>query len=163
MNDDFFDLKQEHYFPLHFRLFGLALILVTVMSFINPGYNWLKYLLLVFFSVLAFVMLTTRYGLRIYLTDRNYMIYTWFFGMRKGELVSFKHIESFFITEIKGTKSVVRYSTGIPMKYEEVQYKAYIKLDDESKVHLDTDSSKHKLEGRLSRYKKELNSLQVKR
>ena len=58
-----------------------------------------------------------------------YMVYTLFLGSKKGKPIKINSIEKLFTNEVTSAKSVVRYTTGVPRKFKNQKYKAFMKLD----------------------------------
>lgn len=152
MKDQILDIKQEYYFPFNFKIFGLILMLGTVLSFTIGGISIVKLILLAIFTLLTRIMFTTRYGLLVDVEKSAYMVYTLFLGHKKGKIIKINSIEKLFINEVTSTKSVVRYTTGVPRKFKNQEYKAFMKLDNGIKIHLDTDRSREKLQERVDQY-----------
>ncbi|MEQ8546287.1 MAG: hypothetical protein RIC03_00160 [Cyclobacteriaceae bacterium] len=156
---DNLDIKQEYYFTINFKAFGLILIFGTLMSLAIGGAMVIKLILLAVFTLLTFIMFTTRYGLLIDVENSSYMKYTWFLGQKKGQPVQMNKIEKIYINEVLVSKTVYRYSSGIGKKFQDRIYKAFMKLDDGTKVHLDTDHSEEVLADRVNEYALALNRL----
>jgi len=146
------DIKQEHYFPINFKVFGLALILGTLISLTIGDAFVVKLIFLAVFTLLTFIMFTTRYGILIDVENATYMVYTWFLWKKKGKPIKINTIEKIYINEVLVAKKVYRYSSGIGKKFQDRIYKAFMKLDDGTKIHLDTDNSEEALADRVKQY-----------
>gem|GEM_PF-6336958 len=60
MKDQILDIKEEYYFPFNFKIFGLILMLGTVLSFTIGGISFVTLILLAIFILLTLIMFTTR-------------------------------------------------------------------------------------------------------
>ena len=145
------DIKQEYYFPFTFRLFGLILILFGVMIWTQPMSDWLKACITAVSWILAATISTMRYGLWINTSTREYAIYTWILGLKRGEAIPYKEIEKIYVNKVNQTATVQTRVTSFTSNQN--LFKAFLKFDDETKIHLDTDRNRERLLTRVKRYR----------
>jgi RNase P/RNase MRP subunit p29 len=136
-----------------FRLFGGVLVLAGPLTYLSQPHIIPYYFLIVILLLVGFSMIFLRYGLRINVEDRKYQIYTQCFGLRFGRFESFGYIEKYFINEVNCT-TVMTTGAGIRHNIRKSAFKAYMKLDNGEKVHVDTDRNYEKLKSRIENYMK---------
>ena len=145
------DIKQEYFFPPMFRIFGGVLCLLGPLVLITQPHTLGYYVLTVVFLLTGLTMVFLRYGLSIDVANTNYRIYRKLFWQQFGNKTPFRFIEKFFINEVRDT-IVMTTRAGITHNITKSAFKAYMKLDDGSKVHVDTDQDKEKLKERVENY-----------
>ncbi len=145
------DIKQEYYFPFTFRLFGLVLITLGVFIWTQPMAPYLKSVITIFSWCLAALLITMRYGLWIDSSSKQYKIYLWVLGIKKGKTATYVELEKIYINEVREAASFqTRTSSYIA---NTTIFKAFLKLEDETKIHLDSDRKREKLEERVEHYR----------
>jgi hypothetical protein len=152
------DIKQEAYFPLQFKFFG-ALIAFGGLVLPNiQNFHIFSILLGLVMLIVGLAMMTTRYGLKIDPDTRSYTIYTWLLGFRIGKPVPFQKIERFYINQ--STESMQMTTRGNQVfDIDKQVFKAFMKIDNGDKIHVDTDKSRDRLESRIQDYQKSLADL----
>lgn len=155
------DIKQESYFPQNFKIFGFILMIGTLLSFISVStISILRIIISLSVLVLGGSMVFTRYGLEINPVKKTYTIYTHLLGLKFGKPVSFHFIDKFYINQVT-EQALATTRTGAKFDLKKKIYKAFIRLDNGEKIHLDTDKNEKKLKGRLDEYKNILASIYI--
>ena len=152
------DIKQEWLLPLPFRMVGVALMalgsilcfrqVMTWLELSSPSWNILIGLAL---FILGTLIASTHYRLRIHTEDKWLLVYVWILGIKSGKPVHYNHIDKIYINRVLQSRGVSSY-TGHRNEVRETLYKAYLKLDNGEKVHLDTDKDEAKLAERVEGY-----------
>lgn len=148
------DIKQESYFPQNFKFFGGLLIFGAFLT-LGTAEVFSLVRVIAFFALLGFgiVIISMRYGLKINVTDKTYTVYTLLLGFKIGKPESFNYIEKFYINQVT-EKALATTRTGAKFDVRNKVYKAFIRLDNGEKIHLDTDNSEPVLMQRVDGYKK---------
>jgi hypothetical protein len=152
------DIKQEPYFPFTFRLLGIILIVTSPLIYISQPHYIAMYLLMILLPIVGFILLTSRYGLLIDTQEKSYTIYTWILGRKFGNPKSFRNIEKFYVNEVTDSM-VMTTRAGIQHDIKKRTHKAFMKLDNGDKIHVDTDSNYDKLNQRVEDYRALCNEL----
>jgi len=160
------EIKQETYLPYSFKLVGLtislmSLVFIGVIITSSGRFDWLvalKILGLIVLVISGLMLLTAHYRLLIDPRKRKYHVYVWLLGFKSGRPETFKSIEKIFINGVKLSSRKTSYSGRI-VDYKDYVYKAFMKLDNGEKIHLDTDHDKEKLDARVNGYIKQLGNL----
>jgi len=152
------NIKQEYLLPFHIRIFGILLVVFGLLGFgisllilVNEGkQDWLIWLSPLLFILATFITFT-HYRLIIDPDHRTYTVLTRMPLIKSGQPEQFNHISNIYINPVKETTT---YTTRSAMRYDSTKqlYKAFMKLDNGEKIHLDTDSDEQKLEGRVDKY-----------
>jgi hypothetical protein len=152
MKDDIIlDIKQEHFFPLHFRFFGILVLISGVIVWTSNQTSILVILVAITCILLGILIITARYGLLINASKRTYQVYTWLLGIKSGKINSFTSIEKIFINDVKEGSTMTSWA-GQRLTVSEKVYKAFVKLDNGEKIHLDTDKNQDRLQERVNSY-----------
>lgn len=149
------DIKQEPYCPITFRVFGYGLI-VGGLTYIIPfsdEFSIINMLIGIGLSIVGLILATTHYGLIINLDNPSYTVYVWILGFKSGKPVKFNYIEKFYINAVTETASISNYS-GARKDYSKQVYKAYMLLDTQEKIHVDTHRKEEVLLKKVEEYKK---------
>lgn len=145
------DIKQEYFFPIMFRLFGGILILSGLLVFMTKPHSVVNYLIILLLIIVGVVMILLRYGLTIDSENKTYRIYTTVFGLRFGKDHAFNYIEKYYINAVD-ISTMMTTRSGLTHDIKKSVFKAYMKLDNGEKIHVDTDRSKDRLEVRVLNY-----------
>jgi hypothetical protein len=155
------DIKQEALVPTSFKFFGFLLMIGGLIAFRFYG----DIGILIFRNVLGIGLIslgiflaTAYYGLRIDIDSRTYTVYTFAFGMKFGKPVKFGNITNFYINRVSTSSKMTSYG-GHRHATEAYSYKAFMKLDNGDKVHMDTDLAEARLEEKLEAYKQKLKAI----
>lgn len=147
------DVKQESYFPQNFKIFGVILVFGSIMTLaIAPSISAVRVIVTLLIILLGVSMIFTRYGLKVDPNKKTFTIYTLLFGFKLGKPEPFNFIDKFYINQVT-EQSLATTRTGAKFDLKNKLFKAYIRLDNGEKVHLDTDKSEEKLNIRLNQYK----------
>ncbi len=151
------DIRQEHCLPQTFRLFGFGVI-IGGLTFIlpipaNDAQSLINLSIGIGLILIGLLMATTRYGLKINFTDPSYTVYIWYLGVKSGKPVKFNRIEKFYIKAVTETTSISNFY-GAKRDYNKQVFKAYMLLDNEEKIHVDTHKNEDKLIEKVKHYKK---------
>ncbi|MEM9326217.1 MAG: hypothetical protein AAGA85_11195 [Bacteroidota bacterium] len=152
------DIKQEAYFPFTFKIFGVLLIFGCFLVSVTQISWLLKSLLIPILFLLGLAVIFARYGLKVSLKEKTYLIYVGILGLKFGKPTPFNCIQYFFINEVT-EKAVVTAMSGRASEVSKKTHKLFMKLDDEEKIHVDTHKDRQALETKLAEYKKVLNDL----
>jgi len=148
-----FDIKQESYFPPNFKIFGGLLIFGSLLLLGSVDtITWLRSILSITIFLLGIAMIFTRYGLMVDVINKTYTIYTLLYGFKIGEPVAFVFIDKFYINQMT-EQALATTRTGAKFDVRKKVFKAYMRLDNGEKIHLDTDKDKNQLEKRINAYK----------
>ncbi|WP_420580156.1 hypothetical protein [Reichenbachiella sp.] len=153
------DVKQESYFPQNFKIFGVILIFGSIASLVNaPSISALRVVITLLVILLGASMIFARYALRVDPNNKTYTVYTLLLGLEFGKPASFNFIDKFYINQVtEQAQATTR--TGAKFDLKNKLFKAYIRLDNGEKLHLDTDKSEEKLKNRLDQYKSIVSSV----
>lgn len=154
------DIKQEYFWPVTFRAcgFGLAVIGLFYAIPFNGVFEVAKLLIGVVLLPIGYILITSRYGLIIDVSRKTYTIYVWLLGFKTGKPVRFNHIEKFYINPVKETYSLSSYS-GTKRDVSKLVYKAYMLLDTDEKIHVDTHRKEAVLTEKVKKYEQQTGSL----
>jgi len=147
------DIPQESYFPFTWKILGALLIPVALIVLSLNTALILKVFLSLLLTALGLMMISTRYGLRVDLDKRTYVVYTWLLGFRIGKPESFQYIEKYYINSVK-EQAILNARSGLSSTISKEVFKAYMKLDTGEKIHLDTHRDRSILEAKLDVYKR---------
>jgi hypothetical protein len=152
------DIKQEYLMPFHLRVLGYFLIvfgtlgvIISLMILLQSGsYDWLLWLSPVFVLIGAFISVS-HYRLIIDPKEKTYTVATRMPFITSGKPESFNYISKIYVNPVKETTT---YTTRGAIRHDSTKelYKAFMKLDDGEKIHLDTDRDKSALESRVDDY-----------
>ncbi|MEL6559782.1 MAG: hypothetical protein AAFQ94_16455 [Bacteroidota bacterium] len=154
------DIKQEYYCPVTFRIFGFGLAVIGLTFFIPFGgiFELTDLIFGIILFPIGLMLITTRYGLIIDISNKTYTEYVWVLGFKNGKAVRFNHIEKFYINQVKETASISTYS-GTKRDFSQYVYKAFMLLDTEEKIHVDTHRKEAKITEKVKNYEQLASSL----
>lgn len=168
------DIRQEPYLPFSFRIFSFIVLafggkillgpftLLIDARFSDAIANAPSYLFILlvglFFIILGLIMLTAHYRLQINTSQKTYRNYVWLLGLSSGKSIKFDHVTKIFINQVN-EKSIFTSRAGLRYDIRKKVYKAFMKLDNGAKIHLDTPKSETKLRSRIYSYITKLNGL----
>ena len=168
------DVKQEAYLPITFRIAGFIVlafglkILFEHLSFLFNGtlFNLLandflfllKLLAGPSLTILGLIMLTAHYRLQIDPSQKTYCIYVWLLGLKSGKDLKFNYISKIYINQVT-EKGMFTSRGGIQHDIRDKMYKAFLKLDNGEKIHLDTSKTEDQLNSKIEVYISKLNGL----
>ncbi len=159
------NIKQEYLLPFHVRILGFFLLIfgvagtaVSIYLLVSSGtYDRLIWIAPLLGIIGAFIFYS-HYRLLIDLKNKTYTVVTKMPGINAGKPEEFSHITKIYINQVKETTT---YTTRSALRYDSTQqlYKAFMKLDNGEKVHMDTDKSQEDLEARVDQYIKALGDI----
>ena len=164
------EIKQEYVLPLPFRFFAFILIPVGLILVINNlndlmvattpsiGSELLGLVGGITIILVASIMITAHYRLKIDITNTTYHLYVWVLGKKTGTPTKFNFIESFYVNKVK-EKGAYTTRAGIKHDTSDTLYKAFIKMDDGEKFNLDSDKNEEKLNERVKIYMEQMKSI----
>ncbi|MGL1888935.1 MAG: hypothetical protein OCD76_20650 [Reichenbachiella sp.] len=153
----YLDIKQEYYLPFHMRMIGLFLSMGSIYVAYSQELSARTIIISVAFMVIGILMLTTRYGLRIDITKRTFVIYSWIFGLKIGKPSKYDSIQKFYINQVT-ENTTMTFKSGSRSNLKNGIFKAFMLLDNGEKVHVDSDRNENELTKRLENYVKLTNS-----
>ncbi len=147
------DISQEYYCPITFRLLGFGLIVggLTYVIPLKGSFEVINLIVGIVLIIVGVILASTRYGLKINPAESSYTEYVWLLGSKIGKPVKFNHIEKFYINPVTETATISNYS-GAKRDYSTQVYKAYMLLDNEQKIHVDTHRKEAKLQAKVANY-----------
>lgn len=156
------DIKQEHLLPFHIRILGFFLMFFGILGFgmslfllIRYGQSdWLLWLSPLF-AVIGVFLFFSHYRLEIDPSAKTYTIVTKMPFIRSGKPEAFNYISKIYINPVK---EITTFTSRAAQRYDTSKqlYKAFMKLDNGDKIHMDTDTNEQKLEGRVDGYIQQL-------
>ena len=102
--------------------------------------------------ILGLILITAHYRLRISIDPVEYHLYIWLLGFKTSKPVKFNSIEKIYTNEVTEENTLTGRS-GVSIDVRKHVLKAYAKLDNGEKLHLDTDRKKERLDKRLAEYR----------
>jgi hypothetical protein len=147
------DIKQEPYLPLSFRIGGYIIIifgLLRIVSTIAVNFNLMAVLLGAALILIGSILITTHYRLEINLTNKTYTQHTWLLSVKLGSPENFDFVDKIYVNQVKESTG---YSSHGGKRYEskDILYKAFMKMDDGEKVHIDSDKNEEELNKRVNK------------
>lgn len=136
------DFRTTAYFSWQFQLFAAFMLLLGLSALLSSGFISGGVML-----VIAVIIFTTHYRLRVDLTRKVYMDYLWFLGLRNGKRRKFNEVDYLFIKRSKESQKMYHITISTTV-YDEV-FDAYLRFSERDKVHLFSSRNKAKLLKRL--------------
>lgn len=125
---DRLNFTTDYYFPGRFT-WGAVLVLAAV-AFVAADYY-----IIAGISLLGGVLaITTRYGVEVDFSARQYQEYTWVLGLKIGQRISFDGIKYLFIKDFKITQTFNSRVNSATITKDE--YRGYVKFNDQERVHI---------------------------
>ncbi len=159
------NIRQEYILPLPFRVFGFFLVLIGLGASGTTGFNWIAGNSFswwipggVLAALLGGAIAFSHYRLEIKTDIRTIDVYVWILGFHHGSPSPFQYIDRIYINRVLQSTRMSSY-TGHPSEMKEYLYKAYLKLDDGEKIHMDTDNNEEVLMQRVKNYVAQLGKL----
>ena len=149
-------INQGRALPLTLRVVGVGIVLVAVVKIMQHFPESYAIPIAIALSFLAPMIWFSSTILTINLETKEIHLGTWIMGLKTGRPESFDHIEKIFINEVKTIQKMQRYGTGGVYEKRDVEYRAFIKLDNEEKYFLISHRSEKKVEKRVADIKKKL-------
>lgn len=150
------DIKQEAYFPFTFRIFGLILLLFGLLIWTQVHLSvWVRWLITTGSWAIGICMAVARYGLWVDPESKHFCVYVNILGWKSGKPVPYGSIESIFMNEVTETTTVQSRAGSVYDARNKV-HKAFMKLDNGEKIHMDTDKKPERLLERVVSYRKAL-------
>ena len=146
------DIKGDILFPMQFQFFAAALF---VGSFFAMTQNIIVGVVLFIISLLIF---TGRGGVQVNLIQKTYLVYNSFLFIKSGKEKSYNTLEKIFINAGEYQSKMYTPHTTASFTVRDVEYNAYLKLDNEVKLYLGCDKDKDKV---LKRFNKIANKLKI--
>lgn len=136
---DRIDVKFGLLFPWHF-LFLAGVVLIISISLLAD-----RTIPAICLMTVCVFMLSAYSGTEINKADRVYREYMAFFFIKKGKHVKYDSIERIFINRTTTSQRVHTAHTNHSSQFKNVEFNAFIKFDDGTKIHLLTKRNKQKL------------------
>lgn len=149
------DIKSGRLFPFHFLILGGVFFLAGVALF--PS----QVMLPLIFITLGSIILTAYSGTEINTSAGTYREYTSILFIKKGKHKKFASIEKIFINAGKTSQKMYTAHTASSATFTTLEYNAYLKFTDGSKVFLQSDKNKNRLLNKINEAAKNLDTLVV--
>jgi hypothetical protein len=156
------DIRQEHLLPFHIRVLGFFLMFFGILGVGMSIYllvlfgqsDWLLWLSPIF-AIIGTFLFFSHYRLEIDIEQKTYTIVTKMPFIRSGNPEAFDYISKIYINPVK---EVTTFTSRAAQRYDTSKqlYKAFMKLDNGEKIHMDTDSDESKLKRRVDHYIQQL-------
>ncbi len=137
---------------------GLVLYVGVPLVVIARGINLITILVGVALVIVGTMLLTTRYGIQVDPFHKTYTEYTWLLGRKIGKPVSFQFIEKFYINPVTDQAEFMS-RAGIRYDLRKHVFKAFMKLDDGTKLYIGTGRTEDKLQKKVDNYQLQLQSI----
>jgi hypothetical protein len=134
------DISTQHYFPFYIVLLGFACIPVILI----PVY-WLLSLGLI---VVAALIFTTHYRLRIDRTVNTYREYLWILGFRKGQELPLPGVEYVYINRIVRESE---YGLVARLRTRKTLVQGYMKLSNGVSVYIGEGTNEERMMRRATK------------
>ncbi len=161
------DIRQEPLLPVPFRILGFILLasgtgmtaafLITLFTQGRMAWGLAAGVLV---AAAGIILAFSHYRLMIDTANRKFKVTTWVLWFRRGEWEPFEYVEKFFINRVIQSTTVSSF-TGHPHQVKDYLFKAFMKLDNGEKIHVDSDNTEHRLEVRIALYKEQLGAAYV--
>ena len=158
------EIRQEYLLPIHIRILGYFLLIFGSLGFIAGIWvllaagvlDWLVWLSPILAIIGALIALS-HYRLIINPDDKTYTLQTKMPGFSQGSPEKFNFISKIYINPVT---EVTTYTTRSAMRHDirKQLFKAFMKLDNGDKIHLDTDADEDKLRDRVNIYIQQMGS-----
>lgn len=137
-NEDI-DIRFDYLVPWHFRLVGVALVIVAIAGFmVNP-------LLAILFIAVGVFLVTSYSGTVLNRSNNTYKEYNTYFFIKSADEQTHSGIEKIFINPGKLSQKIYTAHTLNSQTFENVIYNAYIKFNNGEKIQLLQSKDKAKL------------------
>ncbi|MFP4506048.1 MAG: hypothetical protein ACLFOZ_15130 [Cyclobacteriaceae bacterium] len=127
-DDKTFDLKGER-LPFQFQLFGWVLLFMSLLTAVFAPY------FSPFLFILSILILTARRGIEINTAEKTIRIYNHFLFIKKGKPEPYESISSLYIHAGQVIQKVYTMITTSTTS-RKIEYDAYIKTGDGSRIYL---------------------------
>jgi len=124
------DVRYGNLFPWPFHLIS-GIVLIVAASLIIE-----RTAVAIAFMIVSGFVLTASEGTEIDLSRKTFLEYKSFFFIKSGTSESFSAIEKIFINTSKSRQQMYTAHTTKSSIYENIEYNAFLKFDDGTKVHL---------------------------
>lgn len=124
------DIRYGSLFPWPFH-FIAGIVLVIAATLVLE-----KTIAAIAFMILSGLVLTASEGTEINLSGKTFLEYKSFFFMKSGTSEKYSGIEKIFINTSKSKQRFYTAHTTKSSIYENIEYNAFLKFDDGTKVHL---------------------------
>jgi len=155
------NIKQEAYLPLSFRMGGYFLVILGLLRLVSTiviDFSLMAALLGLVLILVGAILITAHYRLEINVSDRTYHDYVWLLSAKTGSVTSFSYVHKIYINQLK-QKTGYHSRSGRRFESSDVIYKAFMKLDNGEKVHMDTDVNEEELDKRVKKIIAQLGDL----
>lgn len=120
----------------HFK-FGISLFIAFAIVLIyQHTMGNLAVLIAVFLTILLIPTWFSKYVLEIDTESRSYANLIQILSYSSGKRIAFGAVEKIFINECRVAQTIHRYSTGAPATFRNVEYRAFLKLENGDKIFL---------------------------
>lgn len=144
------DVRYGSLFPWPFHLIA-GIVLIVAVSLILE-----RTIVAVAFMVFCGLVLTASEGTEIDLAGRTFQEYKSFFFIKTGTKEKYSGMEKIFINTSKTKQQLYTAHTTKSSIYENIEYNAFLKFDDGTKVHLLRKRKKADLMKRVKKIAAEL-------
>ena len=144
-----FNFITQYYFPSRFiwaLVSGLAAVAFFAVQY---------YLVSVTSLLLGVIALTTRYGVEINFSAKQYLEYTWMLGFKAGVRINFESVRYLFIKDFKISQTFNSRVNSATITHEE--YRGYVKFNEREKVHIMSKKDYHLLVNELKELARKFN------
>jgi hypothetical protein len=146
------DIQTGILFPWHFQLIAVIVLAAGLVAIIE------KPILSVILLTGSLFILTGRSGVIINRSENVYQEYMSFFFIKNGKKIRYTGVEKIFINTSKVSHRMYTAHTSHSSIFSQVEFNAYLKLDNGVKVHLASSRKKEKLLRELTKISSFLNA-----
>ncbi len=139
------DLKGEKLFPFQFQILGLVLIVAGI------GLIIIHILLSITLVLIGVTVLTAYAGVEVDRSKGTYREYNSFLFIKNGKYKRYEGIEKIFINSQKVSQKIYTPHTLSSSTFNNMEYNAYLKFDDGTKIYLTCDKNKNTLMDKLKK------------
>jgi hypothetical protein len=124
------DVRYGSLFPWPFQLIaGIVLIVAASLVLERPA-------IAITFIIISGLVLTAAEGTEIDVASKSFIEYKSFFFIKTGTRDTFSAMEKIFVNTSKSRQQMYTAHTTKSSIYENIEYNAFLKFDDGTKVHL---------------------------
>lgn len=147
-------INQGRTVPLTFRFVGIGIVFVIVVKVLQHFPENTAILITIPFSFLVPMLWFSSTVLTINPETKEFHLGTWAMGFKTGRPKPYNHIEKIFINKVNVSQTMNTRANSHTTSH--VEYRAFIKFDNEEKHFLVSNKSEKKLEERVAEIKKKL-------
>lgn len=147
------DIISGRLFPFHFMVLG-------VIFFIAGGALFSSHpVISIILMVIAAIILSSYSGTQIIPSSKTYREYNSFLFIKNGQSKKYDGIEKIFINSGKVSQKVYTAHTLNSSTFKHVEYNAYLKFTNGTKIFLASDKNKIRLVNKVNAIARKLNTL----